>query len=121
MPRDPNERTRRLYAERWADYVRYGIDTAATSPIAFIIEARTKQGAQQLAAELADGRFDVSRKWWPFGRRWRLTGKTRPLPLARASMDEWFEGLLRLLQRCDADLTHWVPLQAPAAKGSSAS
>ena len=112
---DPYAATRKLYADLWADYVRYGVDTHATAPVAFAVHARTEEAAQRIAAELAEGQFAISRKWWPFGRRWRLMAKTRPMPLARASVDDWFEGLVRLLQRYDADLAHWVPLEGPAA------
>ena len=115
MPHDPDAKARQIYAARWADYIRYKIDTSQTAPIAFVVDARTQEGAQQIAAELADGKFDISRKWWPFGRRWRLMAKTQPMPLARASVDGWFEGVLRLLNRYDAEFFHWVPLQGTAA------
>jgi hypothetical protein len=118
VPRDPDARARKLYAERWADYVRFKVDTSATAPVAFVIDARTQEGAQQIAAELADAKFDISRKWWPFGRRWRLMAASRPIPLARASVDAWFEGLLRLLHRDDAEFVHWVPL-GPQQPGTS--
>jgi hypothetical protein len=111
MSSNSHERARKLYAARWADYVRYGLDTTVTAPIALVIDARTEEEAQHIATAIAGGRFDISRKWWPFGRRWRVMAATRPLLLARASVDEWFDGVLHLLQCHDADFVNWVPLE----------
>ena len=115
MPTDPDARARKVYEDRWADYVRYKVDTTVTAPVAFVVDARIQEAAQHLATQLADGKFDISRKRWPFGRRWRLMAKSQPIPLARPSVDEWFEGVLQLLHRYDAEFVHWVPLQGPAA------
>src|SRR5262245_20868254 len=111
MSDDSHTRGRQRYADRWADYVRYKIDTTKTGPVGFVIKARNREDAQQIAPKLADGRFQISRKWWPFGRRWQLVAKSRPMPLARESVDAWFERVLQVLTRYDGEFADWVPVQ----------
>ena len=111
MSSDSQERARKLYAARWTDYMRYGLDTTVTAPIALVIDARTEEEAQHIATAIAGARVDISRKRWPFGRRWRVMTATHPLLLARASVDKWFDGVMHLLQLHDAELVDWVPLE----------
>jgi len=82
-------------------------------PVAGMVAVTEEDAIANVRGELTRAGLEVSnvgRKRWPFGRRWEIAAKSRPLPIARAEVDSWLDNLEANLARYDADVLTWVPL-----------
>ena len=81
--------------------------------IAIMVEARIEESLPTIRSELSGAGIEVAaveKKWWPFGRRWRIAAKAPARQITRSEVDSWLDGLERTLTRYDATVVGWVPL-----------
>lgn len=104
----PPSQVKVLNQRLWTAYER-GIDVGSTAPLAFVIRAHSEVDANALASRLGGDLIWLKKKWWPFGRRWELAVKGRPVRLTLDAIDEWSAELATAIEPLDARLTHWVP------------
>lgn len=108
--------SRDLNRRLWKAYERV-VSTGSTTPLAFIVRARTDRDAEQLRVRFITHQCDfvwLKKKWWPFGRPWELVFKSAPMTYSLDAVDAWTDALDRELAPLGAELTHWVPVQADA-------
>jgi len=97
----------------WQAYER-ALDVGTTTPLAFIIRARTEDDARAIATRLGAQVVWLKKRRWPFGRRWELALKGRPVTLTLEAIDDWSDEVVHSIAPYDALLTHWVPAPAGA-------
>ena len=81
-------------------------------PLIMMIEVRAEDVVPQVRTDLGRAGVDVhniERSWWPFGRRWKVTAKSRPVPMTRAAVDERLDTLDAILAKHDATVVSWIP------------
>ena len=87
-------------------------------PIAVMLEVRNEDGVAATRSALQRDGFEVAsveKKWWPFGRRWRVAAQMpTPQPITRAEIDHWLDRLENRLEPYDADVATWVPIRPGA-------
>ncbi len=87
-------------------------------PIAVMVEVKTEEGTALVRALLERAGFElatVEKKWWPFGRRWRVAAKLpAPKPVTRADIDAWLDSLDNQLGLYDAAVASWIPIKPGA-------
>jgi hypothetical protein len=89
------------------------ISVGASFPVAVMVKVRTEGAVADVRTELGRAGLEVAgaeRAWWPFGRRWSIAAKSKPVPIDRAEMDRWLDALESSLARHDAVVAGWVPL-----------
>jgi len=89
------------------------IPLGASFPVAIMVKVRTEDAVALVRTELGRAGLEVAsaeRGSWPLGRRWTIAAKSKPLPIARAEIDQWLDTLEASLRKHDAALTNWVPL-----------
>jgi hypothetical protein len=82
-------------------------------PVAIMVKVRAEEAVANVRSELARAGLEVAnveKRWWPFGRRWSIAAKSKPVPIARIDIDRWLNSLEANLARHDAVVTNWVPL-----------
>jgi hypothetical protein len=106
------ESLRKLNDRLWPSYATFmGADKRAA--LGFIVRARSHDyaaGAAGALTRMGCEVADISKRSWPFGRRWQITAKGKPVVLDRPSVDAWSEGISAAVRDFDAVLAHWVPL-----------
>jgi hypothetical protein len=87
-------------------------------PIAVMVEVKTEDGTSLVGALLNHDGFQVAsveKKWWPFGRRWRIAAKLpTPQPITRPEIDRWLDRLDNQLKAYDAAVASWIPIKPGA-------
>jgi hypothetical protein len=89
------------------------LEVGSQFPIAIMVAVREEHAIANVRGELTRAGLEVAsvdKKRWPFGRRWEIAAKSRPLPIARAEVDSWLDNLEAKLAMYDADVLTWVPL-----------
>ena len=82
-------------------------------PVAVMVKVRAEDTVAHVRTELGRAGLEVAnveKGWWPFGRRWSVAAKSKPLPIARPDMDRWLDALEASLGKHDAVVASWVPL-----------
>ena len=96
----------------WRAYEKV-IPPNTSAPLAFIVRSKTEETAMQVAAALKRQEcqvVEISKRRWPFGRRWQVVARSAPVPLDRTTIQGWSQQLTQSVQDTDAVFTHWVPL-----------
>jgi len=87
-------------------------------PIAVMLEVRTEDGVAAVRSALQRDGFEaasVEKKWWPFGRRWRVAARMpTPQPIAQAEINRWLDRLENRIRPFDADVGTWIPIRPGA-------